>query len=172
MRVGLVVMVLLILMLGLSFWKAPTLCRSRIPGNGRTLFNDWFAIDSGRLVWSANTVAMQRQHSPIVQYSVELQSGSSFRESHKVRFSNQHNNVSWNLLGLNYEEGAQGSETFRYITIPLWPLVLWRLILIARQRFRFAGPSPADPTASCVVCGYDLRATPARCPECGHRLRQ
>jgi hypothetical protein len=43
----------------------------------------------------------------------------------------------------------------------LYPmLLLWGLVwLIARQKAR-------DP-GHCPICGYDLRATPDRCPECG-----
>jgi hypothetical protein len=53
------------------------------------------------------------------------------------------------------------------IVIPYWfltmltaPLPLWRgAILLRRARLGSAG--------RCRVCGYDLRATPDRCPECG-----
>jgi len=53
-----------------------------------------------------------------------------------------------------------------WITIPYWLLLgvmsllpLLRLLMWWRRRGRMAG--------LCPNCGYDLRATPDRCPECG-----
>lgn len=63
------------------------------------------------------------------------------------------------------------------VRVPFWcilaiviPLTVWQLVR-DRRRPRCGG---------CLVCGYDLRATPDRCPECGttqrtaiqHRNRQ
>jgi hypothetical protein len=56
--------------------------------------------------------------------------------------------------------------TIRQLTVPYWAVVvassvapgLW-LTLKKREAKNSAG--------RCKVCGYDLRATPDRCPECG-----
>src|SRR5205085_2645846 len=59
------------------------------------------------------------------------------------------------------------TEDFRWIRLPYWllfvvtlPLPLWAGMLLNRQRKR-------RTLNQCAVCGYDLRATPDRCPECG-----
>jgi hypothetical protein len=41
-------------------------------------------------------------------------------------------------------------------------LIVWRIRIVLRSR-------SARQTAHCTHCGYDLRATPERCPECGTR---
>jgi hypothetical protein len=57
----------------------------------------------------------------------------------------------------------------RLLAAPLWsvvlvtlapPLVLWVYRRHRRRNGRMSNPS-------CSRCGYDLRATPDRCPECG-----
>jgi hypothetical protein len=75
--------------------------------------------------------------------------------------------ILWNLSILPTYFGRPGIPNFRVrrVTVPLWILVLvsgtpWASRRIwKRLHYRASG--------SCHACGYDLRATPDRCPECG-----
>jgi hypothetical protein len=58
-------------------------------------------------------------------------------------------------------------RAYRYsyflVLLPAAVLPTTRLVSFARRRFRFRRCAPGV----CEGCGYDLRATPQRCPECG-----
>ena len=51
--------------------------------------------------------------------------------------------------------------------LSLGALFLTFLILPNVWLIAFVMRSPKDSSGLCAVCSYDLRATPAQCPECG-----
>jgi hypothetical protein len=79
--------------------------------------------------------------------------------------------VQW--FGLDYLARDQsrpffGNLSFRRIIVPMWLVALVTalpplsvVVLRARRARRGA-------LGLCPACGYDLRATPTKCPECGH----
>lgn len=80
----------------------------------------------------------------------------------------------WERMGLYLQAhdlhkfGAQSvNARSRYVGVPYWLLVVLTAIppgLWLRSRFLRRYPAGAG---FCAACGYDLRATPDRCPECG-----
>ena len=75
----------------------------------------------------------------------------------------------WGALGFFFiaEEGFYpNSGTLRGIALPFWFL----LLVLASLRIallRACDRSMPEQPGRCSMCGYDLRATPDRCPECG-----
>jgi hypothetical protein len=76
--------------------------------------------------------------------------------SHLVRYR-------WNLLGFSYADCEFGS----ILTIPIWMILAFATVLPAAQLIAWRRRKKLVDTNHCVTCGYDLRATPERCPECG-----
>jgi hypothetical protein len=71
--------------------------------------------------------------------------------------------LSYRLAGLAYVDGSG-----RMVVVPhLWLVALFAVLPLGRL-VRRRRSARATRKGVCRVCGYDLRTTPERCPECGH----
>jgi hypothetical protein len=77
----------------------------------------------------------------------------------------------WERLGITasnsqYDE-LHPANTCRGIRLPLWMIALVALSLPAHWLMRALRARGRWKRGHCVVCGYDLRGSTSRCPECG-----
>jgi hypothetical protein len=69
--------------------------------------------------------------------------------------------------GFNFDHFVSASSEGYLVIVPFWSLVLLFSILPVTWWFRRRRLSGRLRAGLCLHCGYDLRATPERCPECG-----
>jgi hypothetical protein len=91
---------------------------------------------------------------------------SSSRVSMPMRLNQFPSSTSnWNRLGFFYQRGVPGGSIF--VGIPYWFVMAITALLPAAIAIGKWNRSRAVIAGRCPTCGYDLRATPRRCPECG-----
>ena len=66
-----------------------------------------------------------------------------------------------------YRSGRICPGKIQSILIPQWFFIVCFGFLPTRAVLRWVRKRRRERNALCVNCGYDLRATPDRCPECG-----
>jgi hypothetical protein len=75
----------------------------------------------------------------------------------------------WSFLGFRYTALTSFGVTVETVEVPYWALAAASaacpLVLLYFRRLR---PRRRRRLGLCLSCGYDLRATPDRCPECGN----
>jgi hypothetical protein len=77
----------------------------------------------------------------------------------------------WDRLGFNRRTSgwvtSSASVDYRTWTIPIWLLTLLLAVPPALRAPGIYSQRQRKLLGQCIACGYDLRATPDRCPECG-----
>ncbi len=78
-------------------------------------------------------------------------------------------NQGWSWLSIGHQEshGAHARSDVTYVVAPYWFFIVVLGVLNLRWIVRVAKLRRRFTAGHCRHCGYDLRATPDRCPECG-----
>ena len=70
-------------------------------------------------------------------------------------------------LGFAYAEGTWPGGRTWLLAVPLWAPALVLALPFVAGWWRNRHERWQEPAGCCGRCGYDLRATPTQCPECG-----
>src|SRR5262245_4698088 len=73
----------------------------------------------------------------------------------------------YGLIGFGY---LRGDQSLRGVFFPHWFLALLFAVLPAARLRAMLRDRRRNRAGLCPACGYDLRATPERCPECGKQM--
>lgn len=146
-----------------SHWAADS---AWIWGNPYTVGK--FAVDDGctiRIVSFHGTVEIHQAY--VVWVKDVTYSGLPVPDhSQSSGFPGFHWETSWFSPSLLEYPGKYHDGTSRTLSINDWLLVLITAILPIACLLRWLNRDRFAPNC-CQKCGYDLRATPVRCPECG-----
>jgi hypothetical protein len=124
----------------------------------------WVGVSGSRFTWaSSRYTGVDFVQTPVVY---RLQTGAaapiprpSFRWDDKEIIA----------LGFEFRSGDGGAarSQFRVSYVPCWFIIALTSILPAIRFFVWKRTDTRQSRNLCLHCGYDLRESPERCPECG-----
>lgn len=75
----------------------------------------------------------------------------------------------WKRLGFHFAKGIVPTWTWHFSAtiVPYWAILLALSVFPLRSAYRLGRHWTRGSRGQCRTCGYDLRASTGRCPECG-----
>jgi hypothetical protein len=156
-----------------SYWTADSLVRNQKwqTQTGDDLVSRWRDMNvwssRGRLMAASHVGYMPSQADPIPPHP-------SWKLSHQESFDSPATDTMWHRLGLlcvheHYADMKYGVHYDTYtLGMPDWLTSLVLSLLPLLRLIRHLRGRSLVLSGHCPHCGYDLRATPGRCPECGN----
>jgi hypothetical protein len=133
-------------------------------------------------IWE-NSVHPEYPHFAVTKILGGYSSGRPFRQSGSVYSTNLFpesitesyppSTGEWSMQYSGFHAsvtGDAGVDRAWVIVVPWWSLIIASGLIAVfpmRQKIRMWRIRHRMQSGKCSVCGYDLRATPDRCPECG-----
>jgi hypothetical protein len=100
--------------------------------------------------------------------ALRLSAGGSWKHDSKPAADRPHLGSYWGYIKHGHEFRAANGLHHQWMgAIRLWPVATVLAVLPAIWTLRFLRRCRRQRLGICLACGYDLRATPGRCPECG-----
>ena|SRR5687767_7982636 len=157
-----------------KWWREPRVARTTlVPDDAGWVWTDRGVTSAeGGIVFTVSTIRMppsvNERSLPRPAWATSFERPGSAHHG-RVLFPDNLNFEQRNFHA-NRPAPGQLSQTHSYFRIPWLPIIValgalptYRLLATARSsRFAAAGACPA--------CGYDLRESPTRCPECGRSV--
>ena len=112
-------------------------------------------------------VGVMRWNFPPLLNLADLHGYPAGKSSWLIDYDWQHARSRLALAGFWYLDAEPQIKSYRIVYVPPWFIVLLFAIPPAQQIRRWRRARKRELADRCRVCGYDLRATPDRCPECG-----
>jgi len=154
-----------------SHWRADSLHYSSALGAGLAQTQDTFVSEWGSIIYARGRVehrTPQARPSFVPGWVVLSDSADLYGDP---RESVRRHGREW--LGFGYSRGTTSAATrpvrgsYVEVIVPHWAVALVLGVLPGRWFFVWWRRRRRLALGRCAVCGYDLRATPDRCPECG-----
>ncbi|MGA2496244.1 MAG: hypothetical protein ABSH20_00800 [Tepidisphaeraceae bacterium] len=160
-----------------SYWIGDRFYHSRWQVDGLRCQESasWLLLGSGRIGFAVRRQAAVERPENIAEFKALAAHPESLWHCDRPPATNWHppddsalvHRLGFWTIDAPMPPGAGVTGYYREWGMPLWPICLALAVWPARRcAWHLCHRSRRQP-GLCPVCGYDLRATPERCPECG-----